>query len=155
MYNHAPVNYKCPICLGVQGIESEDTMLRKEDLAYKDDFVSVFINSFFINGNEGHLIVVPNAHFENLYDIDPKYAHQIMDVSQKMAQAVKKAYGCDGITIRQNNEPASGQHAFHYHMHIFPRYDKDQFEVNVSQKRASTLEERQSYIQKIKEALGQ
>ena len=153
MFNHAPKDYKCPICLGVQGIENSDTMLKQVDLVYKDDFVSVFINSFFIDGNEGHLIVVPNKHFENLYDLSSEYGHKIIDVSQRMAIAVKKAYGCDGVTIRQNNEPASGQHAYHYHMHIFPRYDNDKFDENVSQKRATTLEERQEYITKIKQSL--
>lgn len=99
------------------------------------------------------MIVVPNKHFENLYDLDSKYGHQILDISQKIAIAVKNVYSCDGITIRQNNEPASGQHAFHYHMHIFPRYDNDKFEESVSHKRESTPEERLEYINKIKEQL--
>lgn len=154
MYNHALQDYKCPICLGAQGIENEDTMLKQADLVFKDNLVSVFINSFFINGNEGHLIVVPNKHFENLYELNPEYAHRIIDISQKMAVAIKKSYGCDGVTIRQNNEPASGQHAFHYHMHIFPRYDNDNFETNVSKKRESTPEERAEYIEKLKSQIN-
>lgn len=153
MFTHAPDDYKCPICLGVQGVENNDTMLRQADLVYKDNMVNVFINSFFIDGNEGHLIVVPNKHFENLYELDSEYGHRIVDVSRKMAVAVKNAYGCDGITIRQNNEPASGQHAFHYHMHIFPRYNNDKFDESVSHKRATTPEERLEYIQKIKSYL--
>lgn len=153
MYNHAPNDYKCPICLGVQGIENSDTMLKQEDLVYRDDIVSVFINSFFIDGNEGHLIVVPNNHFENLYGLSFEVGHHIFDISQKMAIALKKAYNCDGITIRQNNEPASSQHAFHYHMHIFPRYNNDNFDVNVAHKRASTPKERREYIDKIKKVL--
>lgn len=153
MYSNAPEDYKCPICLGVQGIENEDTMLRQADLVYKDDLVSVFINSFFIDGNEGHLIVVPNKHFESLYDIDPEYAHKIIDVSQKMALILKKAYQCDGITIRQNNEPASSQHAFHYHMHIFPRYNDDKFDEHSLPKRATIPEERRVYITKIKQLI--
>lgn len=154
MYNHALQDYKCPICLGAQGIKNEDTMLKQADLVFKDNLVSVFINSFFINGNEGHLIVVPNKHFENLYELNPEYAHRIIDISQKMAVAIKKSYGCDGVTIRQNNEPASGQHAFHYHMHIFPRYDNDNFETNVSKKRESTPEERAEYIEKLKSQIN-
>jgi len=153
MYNHAPRDYTCPICLGIKGVENEHTMLKQADLVYKNDFVSVFINSFFIDGNEGHLIVVPNKHFENLYDLDSKYSHEILDISQKMAIALKKAYKCDGITIRQNNEPASSQHAFHYHMHIFPRYDGDSFDINIIHSRISTVEERPEYVAKIKKVL--
>ena len=88
MYHHAPENYKCPICLGIKGIENADTMLRKADLVYGDEKTSVFINSFFINGNEGHLIVVPNKHFENIYDLGPETSHEVIDTAKKMAVAL-------------------------------------------------------------------
>lgn len=150
MYNHAPQDYKCPICLGVQGIESEDTMLKQADLIYKDNLTSVFMSSFFIRGSEGNLIVVPNKHFENIYDLEPEYAHAIIDTAQKMSVVLKKAYNCDGTTLRQNNEPAGDQHAFHFHLHIFPRYANDRFNVESQNKRLATLKERQEYINKIK-----
>src|SRR3989344_855336 len=109
MYNHAPNNYKCPICLGIKGIENEDTLLKQADLVYKDDLVSVFINSFWIKSVEGHVIIVPNEHYENLYEMPKEVGHRIFEVSQKMALVIKKTYKCDGITIRQNNEPAGDQ----------------------------------------------
>lgn len=77
-----------------------------------------------------------------------------MDTAQKMALAVKKAYNCDGITLRQNNEPAGDQHAFHYHLHIFPRYNGDRFNQEMGNKRATTPEERKKYIKKIEAALN-
>lgn len=70
-----------------------------------------------------------------------------------MALVVRKAYDCEGITLRQNNEPAADQHAFHFHLHVFPRYNDDKFNTEGSNKRATTLEERQEYIKKIKEQL--
>lgn len=137
MYNHADKTYICPICLAVQRIESEDTLIKKDDLVYQDEKVTVFINSFWIATTEGHLIVVPNDHYENLYDIPADVGQRIFSVSQKCALALKQAYKCDGITIRQNNEPAGDQHAFHYHMHVFPRYQGDSFNTNATKK--STL----------------
>lgn len=101
--------------------------MRPSDIVHQDELVTAFMNSFFLEGNEGHVIVVPNKHFENIYDIMPKYAHRIFDVAQNIALAMKEAYGCDGITTRQNNEPAGDQHAFHFHFHIFPRYNADRF----------------------------
>ena len=32
MFNNAPENYKCPICLGVKGIESDDTYIKQSDI---------------------------------------------------------------------------------------------------------------------------
>lgn len=153
MFNHAPNDYKCPICLGVKDIESPDTLLKKDDLIFRDDLVSAYINSFWIKTTEGHVIVVPNKHFENTYEIEEEYLHRIMDVAKKIAIAMKKAYKCDGITIRQNNEPASMQHAFHYHLHIFPRYEGDKFEENMKDKFLSEPKLRSEYKEKLSKFL--
>lgn len=153
MFNHAPNDYKCPICLGVKDIESPDTLLKKNDLLYRDDLVSAYINSFWIKTTEGHVIVVPNKHFENIYEIEAEYLHRIIDVAKKIAIAMKKAYKCDGVTIRQNNEPASMQHAFHYHLHIFPRYVGDKFEENMKDKFLSEPKLRLEYKEKLSEFL--
>ena len=78
-----------------------------------------------------------------------------MDTSHKMAVTLKQAYNCDGITIRQNNEPASEQHAFHYHMHIFPRYEADDFNKRLTEKsRLSDSAERLEYVEKINKYLS-
>ncbi len=149
MYNHAPKDYKCPRCIGISGIESEDTLLKKSDLVYITNSVSVYINSFWIPTCEGHVIVVPNEHFENLYELPDNVADKIIETSKQVALAMKKAYKCDGITIRQNNEPASAQHAFHYHMHIFPRYDNDTFDNGPLKSFLSDPKERVKYKNKL------
>lgn len=125
-YIHAPKDYVCPICLVIEGVEDERTMGRQADIVYRDDLVLAYINSKFVGNNPGHVIVVPVAHFENLYALPAAYGHRIMEVSQKLALALKEVRACDGIWVVQNNEPASGQHAFHYHMHLFPRFAGDE-----------------------------
>ncbi len=125
MYNHAPENYTCPICLTIQGVENEQNMAKQADIVYRDDLALVFVNSKFIKNNPGHVIVVPTKHFENIYELPAEYAHRVAEIAQKMALALKAVRKCDGIWIEQNNEPASGQHAFHYHMHVVPRFEGD------------------------------
>lgn len=77
--------------------------------------------------NPGHVAVIPNEHFENLYDLPAPVAAKIHECARFVALAMKSAYGCDGITLRQNNEPAGGQDVWHYHLHIYPRYEGDNF----------------------------
>ena len=125
MHNHAPDNYVCPICLTIQGIENEQTMAKQADIIYRDEFALALINSKFIKSNPGHVIVVPIKHFENIYELPTNYMHRIIEISQKIALALKAVRECEGVWIEQNNEPASGQHAFHYHMHIVPRFKDD------------------------------
>lgn len=149
MYNHEPENYTCPICIAVQGIENDDTLIAQSDIIYRDDSVMAFISSFFIGKNPGHIIVVSNNHYENIYDFPEDVGHRIFDVAKKMANVLKKAYNCDGITILQNNEPAGNQHAFHYHFHVFPRYENDELHKNMLDKKSTTADERKEYSEKV------
>ncbi|MBU0750519.1 HIT domain-containing protein [Patescibacteria group bacterium] len=156
MYNHAPEGYICPICLAVQGIESEQTMAKQSDIVYRDALTLVYVNSKFVGNNPGHVIVVPTAHFENLYDLPVEYAHAIVETSQKLAQALKAVRKCDGVWIEQNNEPASGQHAFHYHMHIIPRFEDDDLrnELAKGNTRVTEASERLPYAEALRAYLG-
>lgn len=105
MYHHASDDYVCPICLGVEGMENESTLIRQPDIVYRDDKIMAFVASYFIQTCEGHLIVVPNKHYENMYDLPDEIGAQIFAVARKMALVMKKAYGCEGVTTLQNNEP--------------------------------------------------
>ncbi len=150
MYNHAPQDYDCPICLGVKHIENDNTLLRRSDIVFQNSYVTAFINSFFVKNNKGHVIIVPNEHYENLYDLPVEVGSKIIELSQEVAKAMKENYQCDGIAMLQNNEPASNQHAFHYHMHLFPRYTNDDFYGQVLRKISTTPEERKLYADKLK-----
>lgn len=128
--------------------------MKPTDIIYSDDFVTVFVNSFFIGNNPGHIIVVPNKHIENIYDMPEEVGYHIFDITKKMSGVMKRAYDADGITIKQNNEPAGGQHAFHYHLHIFPRYNNDEFNDLLSeQKRLADPDERAEYADRLKAQL--
>ncbi|KXK08889.1 MAG: AP-4-A phosphorylase [Microgenomates bacterium OLB22] len=151
MHNHAPHNYNCPLCLAIQGIESDATMMKQADIFYRDDLVMAAINSKFIGNNPGHIIVFPVTHYENLYDLPEKEGNRIMNIAKEITLALKEIRKCDGTMILQNNEPASGQHAFHYHLHIFPRFEGDELHANMSDSRVATPEERKPFSSAMKE----
>jgi histidine triad (HIT) family protein len=97
---------------------------------------------------------VPNKHYQTLYDLPDKIGHRIFETAKKMSIAIKNAYQCDGVTLRQNNEPAGDQHALHYHLHIFPRYEGDSFNQDLAKKSAlSKPEDRRVYADKLKHYL--
>lgn len=155
MYNHAPKDYICPICVGIRGIEDDTTLIRKSDIVFKDNLVTAFVNSFFIGNNPGHVAIVPNEHFENLFDLPDNYLGRIHEISKKVAIAIKETYGAEGITILQNNGSAGGQHAFHYHLHVFPRYPNDELHKNMLDKKTTTQKQRHPYADKIRKYFEQ
>jgi len=153
MYNHAPADYVCPICLGFQKVENENTLLRQSDIIYEDDLVFAFISSFFIGNNPGHVVISPKEHFENIYDVPSELLNRIQEVAKKISFALKEAYNAEGVTILQNNEPAGNQHAYHYHLHVFPRYKNDELFKNMLDKKNTTSKERKPYADKVKPLL--
>ncbi len=152
MYNHAPENYVCPICLAVEGVENESTMIKQPDIFYKDEVVMAFISSKF-DKNGGHPLIVPVKHYENLYDLPEDIGSRILSLSKKVARAMKEATNCDGVTVMQNNEPAGDQHAFHYHLHIYPRYLGDELHKSILDTRVSLPEERATLADSLRSCL--
>lgn len=90
---------------------------------YEDDDFRAIMD--IAPAHKGHIIVLPKTHAENLLTCDPAVAAKALPVVQKIAAAVKKTLGCDGINILQNNGTAAGQTVFHLHIHIIPRYEGD------------------------------
>jgi histidine triad (HIT) family protein len=72
---------------------------------------------------DGHVLVLPKAAAENLFDLDPAAAGAVIRTVQKVARAARDAFRADGVTIMQFNGPAAGQTVFHYHVHIVPRVE--------------------------------
>jgi histidine triad (HIT) family protein len=154
MYNHAPEGYVCPICLGIQGVESNATLIRQSDIVYKDKYLTAFISSFLIGQNAGHVVVVPNEHYENLFDLPKELGARIFKLKQRLATAMMVMYeNCEGVMTLQNNGPASGQHAFHYHEHIFPRFEGDELHGNMTVKQEFPPEKRRVYADMIRAGL--
>jgi histidine triad (HIT) family protein len=151
MHNHAPKDYECPMCLIVNGKDNPDVFAKVSDTFYKDEFITAFIGGKWWDANKGLPIIIPNKHFENLYDIDEEYGHKIFDFSKKLAIALKEIYKCDGVSTRQHNEPAGNQDVWHYHLHVTPRYENDDLYLKDDKKYWVSEEERKPYVEKLKE----
>jgi histidine triad (HIT) family protein len=152
MHNHAPENYLCPFCRLVQGIEDQAVHSVQSDILYHDQEVTALVSSHQWPNNPGNVIIIPNAHFENIYDLPVQYAATIHRLARRMALAMKAAYSCDGISTRQHNEPAGNQDVWHYHLHVTPRYMGDRFYST----RAKLMEvgERALHADKLKDYLA-
>ena len=124
MYNHAPENYICPLCQISNG-EPTTVGSQEESVIYRDEFITAFVAGKWWRSNPGHVIIIPNSHIENIYDMPEEMGHKIFDFSKKVAMALKETYKCDGVSTRQHNEPAGKQDVYHFHLHIFPRYEGD------------------------------
>lgn len=89
---------------------------------YEDDKVMAFLDIMPVS--EGHTLVVPKKHYENIYEIPDEEVAYLFKIVRKVACAVKKSMKAEGIGIFQNNGKAAGQVVFHLHVHIIPRHER-------------------------------
>ena len=79
---------------------------------------------------KGHALILPKDHYANLYELPEETAADVMKLAKKMAIRMKEKLHCDGFNLVQNNEPAAGQTVFHFHLHLIPRYENDNQQIN-------------------------
>lgn len=123
MHNHEPPDYACPFCGYVAGAFND--FVSATHVVERTDHTLTFVSPKWWVNNEGHVLVIPSVHVENLYDAPDSLGAPLLAGVRRAAQALKAAYGCPGTSTRQHNEPAGNQDAWHFHVHVFPRYEDD------------------------------
>jgi histidine triad (HIT) family protein len=123
VHGHSPPEYRCPFCDVVGGLETEWNS--QADVVWRDEMTTAFISPKWWEPSPGHVIVVPNDHFENLYDIPEETLAAVYATAKRIALGLRAAYHCEGTSTRQHNEPGGGQDVWHFHVHVFPRGRED------------------------------
>lgn len=92
-------------------------------IVYQDNLVTAFFDYF--PANKGHLLIVPNECYKNIFEIPEDTLAHLAKVSKKIAHVYKDVLWIEHMNILQNNGKFAGQEVFHYHMHLIPRTEND------------------------------
>ena len=91
---------------------------------YEDDDFNVILDAS--PATKGHALILPKEHYANIYEMDEALLGKAAKLAKKIITHEKEVLGCDGYNIVQNNGEVAGQTVFHFHMHLIPRYGKDE-----------------------------
>lgn len=86
---------------------------------YEDELVLAFLDIGPVS--EGHSLIVPKIHAENLQAGSVADAERLMSVVYKIAPSIIAAVGADGYNLGMNHGECAGQDVMHTHLHIMPR----------------------------------
>ena len=89
------------------------------DIVYGDDLTLAFVDPR--QHNPGHVLVVPRVHVNDIRELDPKNAPQLMETLIKIARAVTQAFPNEGMSLWHSVGPAAFQEVPHMHIHVHPR----------------------------------
>jgi histidine triad (HIT) family protein len=110
------MNKDCIFCKIARGeIPSYKVYEDEENLAFLDASPEM----------EGHTLVIPKKHIENVFDIDKETLEKIIEVSRKVAVLMKENFKVDGVNLANNSGKDAGQVVQHIHFHILPRFEND------------------------------
>ncbi len=97
---------------------------RKARIVYRGKDCYIILNAFpYTNG---HVMIVPFAHLDELQKLPPETAHEVIDLCRKMEHVLRQLYRPDGLNVGMNIGKAAGAGiAGHVHMHALPRWVAD------------------------------
>ena len=103
----------CIFCRIVAGAMPAEVVYEAEGaLAFLDTFPSA----------RGHALVIPRAHAPTLLDLEDEGVDHLFRAVKAVTRKLGAALGPKGFNIGWNHGAAAGQHVFHLHVHILPRY---------------------------------
>jgi histidine triad (HIT) family protein len=151
-FSHRPADYQCPFCSLIRDIDRHLADPQTSFFVYHDSLVSILVPTRHYANIKGNVLVVPNQHHENIFDIDCSLGTPLLEATQRVAFAMKRHFRCDGVSTRQHNEPAGYQDVWHFHIHVFPRYHNDNLYAGGIG--SYTMEERLLHASALRAALG-
>lgn len=110
----------CVFCKIAKGELPSDIVSETEDVL---TFVDLHPNNF------GHCLVIPKAHYPDIYTMPDELVAKIFGEAKRIALATKNAVHADGVNIYMNNGEAAGQVVFHAHVHVIPRFFSDELKT--------------------------
>lgn len=71
---------------------------------------------------EGAGVIVPKKHRETVFDLTQKEWEATYSLLQEVKKHLDEEYGPQGYNLGWNCGEVGGQHIFHAHFHVIPRY---------------------------------
>jgi ATP adenylyltransferase len=93
-------------------------------ILHRGQLAFVILNKFPYNN--GHMMVVPNAHQASLEELEGPDQAELMALSGQAITVLRKAYGADSFNLGINiGESAGAGIVDHVHVHVLPRWAGD------------------------------
>ncbi|MBP3059437.1 HIT domain-containing protein [Texas Phoenix palm phytoplasma] len=97
-------------------------------IIYEDEIVIVFLDK--MQATKGHTLVVTKKPYIDIEEVPRDVFVYVFKIVHKISKILLKTFNAKGINLLNNNGIISGQTIFHFHVHLIPRFNKN--EVNFS-----------------------
>jgi len=100
-------------------------------VVYEDDVVLALVSKEAIA--QGHTLLIPKTHSENIFDVDDKTFEHLSRVLKELSRKLVQENKATGINILNANGKDAQQSVMHLHFHLVPRYFNDGLDLWIKQ----------------------
>jgi histidine triad (HIT) family protein len=108
-----PRDPECIFCQIIAGI-------RPAEIVFESPTTVAFLDRF--PAARGHTLVVPRRHAPTLLDLDEGGVGALFGSVVEVVERLSGALHPAGFNVGWNHGEAAGQHVFHLHVHVLPRF---------------------------------
>ena len=101
----------------------------------------------------GHTLIIPKAHYLNLWEVPGELAKDLLTTMQKVGRALMQTTKATGMNVVMNNYESAGQVVPHAHWHLIPRVEGDGL-FPVVQQEYESREAMNDLAERMKQAMG-
>lgn len=96
-------------------------------IIYEDDLCLAFLD--LSQATYGHTLVIPKKHYANILEADDETVAHLFTVAKKLSADIMEKCHATGLNILTNTHEIAGQSVYHFHIHILPRYEKEELTI--------------------------
>lgn len=90
---------------------------------FEDKYTFAFLD--IAKDVDGHILVVPKKHIENILDCDEETLNRVMSTVKRLSNHLVDDCGYCGVNLLNASDESAGQSVPHFHIHIIPRNKDD------------------------------
>lgn len=96
----------------------------KANILYEDNNTIAILDLY--PSAKGHTLIIPKKHYPSFLTTPNEELNFVNEVTKKIAQSLEKNIDAKGFNIITNVNAIAGQSIFHYHLHLIPKYVKEE-----------------------------
>jgi histidine triad (HIT) family protein len=98
-------------------------------IVHEDDKAVAFMDIQPVS--PGHTLVVSRDHYSTLFDVPDDLAAHCLSVAKRIAPGIQQATGAAAVNVFSPNGRAGGQDVPHFHMHLIPVQEGQEFALQL------------------------
>lgn len=88
-----------------------------------DDYIAILDKG---PNTKGHTLLIPKIQVATISELPEKYLRKMMPLAQEIATTLQRKLNCQAFNFEINDGKLAGQEVPHVHLHIIPRYNKNE-----------------------------